>query len=98
MTPVVISDAARIDLDDIWFYIASDSPINADRFLDLLVEVATGTLSIAPLSGREREELGDGLRSLAFENYLIIYRLKDSTVEVLRVIHGARDLGAIFGG
>ena len=69
MTPVVISEAARSDLDDIWFYIASDSPINADRFLDRLVEVATGTIAVAPLSGREREELGDGLRSLPVESY-----------------------------
>ena len=92
MTPVVISDAARIDLDDIWFYIASDSPANADRFLDRLVDVATGTLAAAPLSGREREEFGDGLRSLPVENYLIFYRVRDGAVEVLRIIHGARDL------
>ena len=98
MTPVVISDAARIDLDDIWFYFASDSPTNADRFLDRLVDVATGTLAVAPLSGREREELGEGLRSLPVENNLIFYRVRDGGVEVLRIIHGARDLGAIFGG
>ena len=42
--------------------------------------------------------MGDGLRSLPVENYLIFYRVRDDTVEVLRVIHGARDLGAIFGG
>ena len=98
MTPIVISDAARIDLDDIWFYIATDSPTNADRFLDRQVEVATGTLAVAPLSGREREELGEGLRSLPVENYLIFYHVRDGAVEVLRIIHGARDLGAIFGG
>lgn len=98
MTPVVISDAARIDLDDIWFYIATDSLSNADRFLDRLVEVATGTLAVAPLSGREHEELGDGLRSLPVESYLIFYRVRYGAVEVLRIIHGARDLGTIFGG
>lgn len=98
MTPVVISSAARIDLDDIWFHIATDSPANADRFLDRLADVATGTLAVAPLSGREREELGDGLRSLPVENYLIFYRVRDGAVEVLRILHGARDLGAIFGG
>ena len=98
MTLVVISDAARIDLDDIWLYIATDSPTNADRFLDRLVEVATGTLAVAPLSGREREELGEGLRSLPVESYLIFYRVKDNAVEVLRIIHGARDPGATFSG
>ena len=97
MTQIVITIAARADLDDIWFYIASDNPANADRFLDRLIDVATGTLTVAPFSGREREELGDGLRSLPVENYLIFYRVRDSAVEILRVIHGARDLGAIFG-
>ena len=32
MSQVRISAAAQTDLDDIWFYIAADSPVNADRF------------------------------------------------------------------
>jgi plasmid stabilization system protein ParE len=29
-------------------------------------------------------------------NYLIIYRVRDEAVQILRVVHGARDLDALF--
>ena len=31
-----------------------------------------------------------------FEKYLIFYRFNDDTLEVIRVLHGARDLTRIF--
>jgi plasmid stabilization system protein ParE len=45
MTRLRISAAALADLDDIWFHIAKDSAINADRFLDRLLASVTETLS-----------------------------------------------------
>jgi toxin ParE1/3/4 len=97
MTRVRISAAAAIDLDEIWLHIASDSPANADRFLDRLVTTITDTLAAAPLAGRARDEFKVGLRSFPFERYLIFYRVPKDDVEIIRIIHGARDLGAIFG-
>ncbi len=61
MTPIRISADAENDLDAIWLYIANDSPINADRFLDRLVTTLTTTLSTIPLAGRTRDEFGVGL-------------------------------------
>jgi toxin ParE1/3/4 len=98
MTSVRVSEAAERDLDSIWLHIASDSPSNADHFLDRLVSSITATLATAPLAGRAREEFGEDLRSFPFENYLVFYRLRQDTIEIARIIHGARDLGAIFGG
>ena len=97
MTPVRISGDAENDLDAIWLYIANDSPVNADRFLDRLVSTLTTTLSTAPLAGRTRDEFGVGLRSFPIEGYIAFYRVRDEVVEIVRIIHGARDLGAIFG-
>ena len=97
MTTVRISEVASADLDDIWFHIASDSPLNADRFLDRLVRTITDTLAVAPLAGRARDEFEMGLRSFPFENYVIFYRVAKDAVEIIRIIHGARDLTAIFG-
>jgi toxin ParE1/3/4 len=96
MTLVRISGAAADDLDEIWFYIASDSPLNADRFLDELVTSVTELLSVAPLAGRAREEFGTGLRSLPFHDYLIFYRVRDDDVDIVRIIHGRRDLHHIL--
>jgi plasmid stabilization system protein ParE len=33
-----------------------------------------------------------------FENYLVFYRSADPGIKVLRVLHGAQDLDAIFQG
>jgi len=98
MTAVRLSAEALADLDDIWFYIARDSVLNADRFIDRLVATMADTLSAVPLAGRAREELGMGLRSLAFGEYLVFYRVRANNVEIVRVIHGRRDLGAVFDG
>jgi toxin ParE1/3/4 len=32
-----------------------------------------------------------------FENHLIFYRLSDAGIEIVRVLHGSRDLETIFG-
>jgi toxin ParE1/3/4 len=97
MTGHRISAAAATDLDDIWFHIAADSLRNADRFLDRLVASVTGTLSAAPLAGRSRDEFEAGLRSLAFGHYLVFYRVQEEGIEIVRIIHGGRDVEAIFG-
>jgi toxin ParE1/3/4 len=47
-----------------------------------------------PFAGRNRPELGDGLRSLTERPYVLIYRVIDETAEIIAVLHGARDLPA----
>ena len=37
-----------------------------------------------------------GLRSFPVENYVAFYRIRNEVVEIVRIIHGARDLSAIF--
>ncbi len=56
MNTVRISEEAEADLDAIWLYIAEDSLLNADQFLDRVVATFTTTLSTAPLAGRTRDE------------------------------------------
>jgi toxin ParE1/3/4 len=97
MTPVRISAAAETDLDAIWLHIAKDSPAHADHFLERLISTIKSTLATAPLAGRSRDEFGAGLRSFPAENYLVFYHIRKGVVEIVRIIHGARDLGAIFG-
>jgi toxin ParE1/3/4 len=47
--------------------------------------------------GREREELAPGLRSFPFRRYLIFYRLFAGGIEIVRVLHAAQDVPALFG-
>jgi toxin ParE1/3/4 len=86
---------AQEDLLDIWVRIAADSPFHADRFLDLLDDKMR-LLADAPGIGRPRAELSPGLRSLPVGNYVIFYRQVGIAIEIVRVLHGARDIEALF--
>ena len=86
---------ARRDLDEIWFFIAQDSPDSADNFVDHLTDKIS-LLASSPQMGRSREDLGHNLRSFPIKNYLVIYRLLKSRVEIVRVVHTARDLKALL--
>jgi toxin ParE1/3/4 len=92
-----LAEQARADLDEIWLYIAEDNPSAADRFLDTLYERFL-LLAGQPLLGRDRPELALNLRSLPVGNYVIFYRPIDDGIEVVRVLHGARDIDAMFEG
>jgi toxin ParE1/3/4 len=95
MSQYRVSDAASADLEEIWLFIAQDDPDAADRFLQNLVS-RFPTLASMPLMGRLREELAVRLRSFPVGNYVIFYRSTTGGIEIVRVLHGARDLPPLF--
>ena len=95
MSQLRISPRANSDLIEIWSYIADDSIANADAFIDKLCETIQ-LLAQKPGSGRQREELAPGIQSFPFGRYIIFYRVVTSTIEIVRVLHGARDIENIF--
>jgi toxin ParE1/3/4 len=92
-----ISPHARADLIEIWSYIADDSVANADAFIDKLYETLQ-VMGRQPGSGRRREELAPGMRSFPFRRYVIFYRVAAGAIEIVRVLHGARDVESVFEG
>ena len=92
---LLISPQAEEDLLNIWSYIASDSPVNADRFLSYLYEQAQHLLEL-PQSGRLRAELAPNVRSFPVAKYLLFYREQGSNIELIRVLHAARDIDTLF--
>ena len=56
MSRVVLSPAAVRDLEDIWLYVARDSPKNADGFVDRLLAICRDTLAPTPAIGHMRDE------------------------------------------
>jgi toxin ParE1/3/4 len=92
-----ISPRASSDLIEIWSYIADDSVANADAFIDKLHETMQ-LLAGKPGSGRHREELAPGMQSFPFGWYIIFYRVVAGAIEIVRVLHGARDSENIFEG
>jgi toxin ParE1/3/4 len=93
-----ISPQARAELDAIWLYIAreSGSADIATRVTDSITQ-HFWLLNRYPNIGRRRDDLRSGLRSFSAGDYVIIYRVEKSTVDVLHIYHGTRDIGTLLG-
>jgi plasmid stabilization system protein ParE len=93
-----VTPAARSDLREISDYIESHSPAAAKRVRAKLRE-AMHKLGQSPGIGHFREDLADEpIRFWSVYSYLIVYRTEPRPIEILRVIHGARDLKSILKG
>jgi toxin ParE1/3/4 len=88
---------AVLDADEIWMSIAVDSEGAADRLLTRIYD-AEQRLADFPQMGRERPDIASDARSWAVGNYLILYRIAPDAVEIMRILHGARDLGEALEG
>ena len=95
MPTVVVRPRALDDLAEIWAYIAENSPDRADGFVDL-VNSKFQALSRRPGLGRRRPELAPNIRSLTVGRYVMFYQLLFRGIEVVRVLHGSRDIESIF--
>jgi toxin ParE1/3/4 len=95
MIPYAISLRAQTDLDEIWSFIARDNIPAADRMMDLFAEKFL-LFASQPLLGEKREELQVNLRSFCVGNYVTFYRPLPNKIQIIRVLHSARDIEAQF--
>ena len=91
MAGVRYTALARRDLIDIWVGIALDSPGAADRLFDR-IEARVMGLGAFPELGSLRPDIAMAARVLVEAPYLILYRILSDGVQVVRVLHGARDI------
>jgi toxin ParE1/3/4 len=87
---VIWSPQAIADLQEIWSYIAEDNPQAASKVV-AGIRAKAEYLSRFPQLGRPAH--GKRMRHLLVvgTRYFIVYRLTKASVEIARVIHGARD-------
>ena len=93
---------ARLDLLEQFTYFGERDGVDlAERYLTA-VEETCRRLAEHPRSGT-RYDSGiaklNGLRHFpvkGFENYLVFYFPRRNGIEVIRVMHGARDIGGVF--
>jgi toxin ParE1/3/4 len=95
MPRLIIRPFAEQDLDDIWDYIAISNSDQAEKVLRHLY-AKMGILTHNPYLGRERKEIEVGLRSFPVGSHIIFYCLLPDGIEVIRILHGARDFQDIF--
>lgn len=92
---IVQSPVAEDDLIEIWCLIAADNSVAADRFLDMIGE-RIWQIALFPDSGAPRPDIARDARALTVGSYLVLYGHRDGDVEIVRVVHGARDVTALF--
>jgi toxin ParE1/3/4 len=83
------SARAEADLLDIWHRIAPNDPEAAEKLLRR-IDAVCQELVLHPELGARREDVVAGLRLFPVGRYLILYRRSGPDIEVLRVLHGAR--------
>ena len=89
MTPLRYLPSFHRDVEDIWLHVARDNQAAADRLLWSLYERCE-ILRDHPQAGPARPDLGAGCRQLTEGNYLILYRVLDGSIELVRAMHSRR--------
>ncbi|HYV38828.1 MAG TPA: type II toxin-antitoxin system RelE/ParE family toxin [Gemmataceae bacterium] len=90
-----ITDQAHKDMNELWDYLAPRNLASAEKLLDDILDKARLHAQF-PLMGRSRQELAANLRSFVVRPYVIFYRPVDDTIDVLRVLHGSRDIDTLM--
>lgn len=93
----VLTPTARGDLSEIAKYIKQQGSKNAAKRVTTEVRRSMQALADMPGKGHLRRDLADeSLRFWAVYSYLIVYRPETRPLQIVRVLHGARDIAAII--
>ena len=98
---IIRREKAKADVTELADYIAIDNLDAAERFIEA-AESAFRFLSETPGAGATREYFTRELSGLrmwpirGFEKHLVFYRETPEGLEIVRVIHGARDIPSLF--
>ncbi len=92
---------AERDIEECFVYIAEDNLDVGVRFL-VAVEDSLEQLAKFPSIGKRRNFSDARFQNVrmwrvkGFESYLIFYSVTENTIEVIRLLHGSRDIEDLF--
>lgn len=95
MTQYIISPEAIEDMKAIVDYLATRNIAAGEKFLEQF-EKKCRYLVQFPKIGRTYQDIRPYLRGLPLDGYIIFYRLRENSTEIMRVVKGDRDLEALF--
>jgi toxin ParE1/3/4 len=93
---IIVTPAAEAELLEIGLWIAEDDPVRAQSFMDELRQVCsrlTDAPRAYPLIERYKRS---GIRRRIYRDYLIFYRVALEQIDILHILHGARDYEVIL--
>lgn len=86
------SPRSASQFEDICNYIAKDSEYYASLFAKRVTAIVK-TIPQFPNAGRIVPEYGDeNIREKIYENYRIVYRIKEAFIEIVATCHGSKQL------
>lgn len=88
---LIVQPRAGVDLEEIGDYIAQDNPRRALSFV-LELREQCAKIALSPQLYRTRPELGDGIRTCAIGQYIIVFDIQLTDVRVIRILHGSMDI------
>lgn len=99
MSDFLVAPAARDDLDEIWSHYAVElqNLDAADRIRDEIFDSFEKLAQMPGMGHLRRDLASEPLRFWPVRSYLIIYRREKRPIEIVRVLHGARDAQTILG-
>lgn len=92
MRRLTFTAQALEDFEQIHDFIAQDNLAAASRFISRLKDRCNELLPF-PGSGRKRDEIKSGYRSVTEGEYVVLYKVVEDELVIVRIIHGKRDLG-----
>lgn len=95
--PVILTVQAQQDLRDIWRGLAEFGDLKRADDRIIVIRKKLLLLGQFPRSGRSRDHLLPGLRSLPVSGFMIFYRIRTTQFEIVRVVDGRRHLDDLFG-
>jgi plasmid stabilization system protein ParE len=94
MKRFVLTQAATADLPEIKDYLSKNSRAAARRVVADIHD-AIDSLASSPGIGHRHQDLDEAVRVWQVYAYLIAYLPAPSPLQILRIVHGARDLTKI---
>lgn len=89
---------ARVDLLEVWHYVAKDSIDAANRVYEEIKRVIRNLRQFPGVGHMRRDAADPSLRFTSAFSWIIAYRFDDEEVIVTRIIHGHRDFRREFDG
>jgi|CXWL01.1.fsa_nt_gi toxin ParE1/3/4 len=101
MKPVRLTPKADSDVDSCFLWIHKDNPSAAIKFIDDVEQTCNALAQMPSIGSRHYADIAlvRGIRMIAvnnFKNYLLFFTEYETHIEVIRLLHGARDIPEIL--
>lgn len=88
----ILSRKTQEDIDEIYEF--GSNEFGKNKSLDYLIELRAHFQFLLdnPIIGKHRSEIKEGLYSFPYASHIIFYRVFNTHIRIVRVLHGSRDL------